>query len=124
MPPKVKVTREEIIAAAKLAGAEFTLYKKDFSKSEKITLGTNGQSVLCVNYTVLAVPSASQPENIIGDVDADGKAGVSDAVIIQQHILRRNALTPEQTERADINSDGNVAIFDMILIRRILAGNA
>lgn len=102
----------------------FTLYKKDFSKSEKITLGTNGQSVLCVNYTVLAVPSASQPENIIGDVDADGKAGVSDAVIIQQHILRRNALTPEQTERADINSDGNVDIFDMILIRRILAGNA
>ncbi|MBQ8688155.1 MAG: RICIN domain-containing protein [Ruminococcus sp.] len=36
----------------------FNLYKKEIKQGETVTLGTNGQSASCVNYTVFAVPAA------------------------------------------------------------------
>lgn len=60
---------------------EFALYKKEVKSSEEVTLGTNGQSASCVNYTVLAV--ASDNQTIIGDVNTDGSFTIADAVMLQ-----------------------------------------
>ncbi len=57
------------------------VYSKKVSAGELVTLGTNGQSSYCVNYTVFA---STAPEKIIGDVNADGQFTVPDVVMMQK----------------------------------------
>ncbi len=52
-------TDETIVNSNKV---EFALYKKDFSKDEQVTLGTNGQTSGCVFYTVLVTEQGVEPE--------------------------------------------------------------
>ncbi len=90
---------------------DFTFYKKDFAKGDKIILGANGQSAYCVNYTVLVTEKAadivttttsttttttsttssstttteSSPETAVwGDANCDDQVDMSDAVLIMQ----------------------------------------
>ena len=89
---------------------EFTFYKKNFAKGDKIILGANGQSAYCVNYTVLVTEKALEivtttsttttttsttststttteipPETAVwGDANCDNKVDMSDAVLIMQ----------------------------------------
>lgn len=106
------------LTAANDKDVSFVLYSRDAAAGEKITLGTNGQSAGCVNYTVLAV---EQAKSIQGDVNGDGSVSVSDAVLLQQYLIRRSALTADQAVRADLNGDGAVNAFDLVLLRRLLA---
>ena len=106
------------LTAANDKDVSFVLYSRDAAAGEKITLGTNGQSVGCVNYTVLAV---EQAKSIQGDVNGDGSVSISDAVLLQQYLIRRSALTADQAVRADLNGDGAVNAFDLVLLRRLLA---
>lgn len=95
----------------------FDLYKKSFKAGETVTLGTNGQSASCINYTVFAVPESS---SLQGDVNIDGAANSADLVQLQQYLLRRTSITSQQAEYADMNADSVVNIFDMILLRKLL----
>lgn len=90
---------------------EFTFYKKNFAKGDKIILGANGQSAYCVNYTVLVTEKAPEiittttsttttttsttststttteipPETVVwGDANCDDQVDMSDAVLIMQ----------------------------------------
>ncbi|MBQ8297980.1 MAG: RICIN domain-containing protein [Ruminococcus sp.] len=96
----------------------YDLYKKSFKAGETVTLGTNGQSASCVNYTVFAVEESDEP--VKGDVNLDGSVNVADAVKLQQHLIRSGELTAEQMSQADLIEDGTLNIFDMIAIRRSL----
>lgn len=98
----------------------FNLYKKSVKSGETVTLGTNGQSSGCVNYTVMAVESSSTSTAVEGDVNVDGKANVADLVCIQSHILRRTSLTAAEGTAADLNNDGTIDVFDAILLRNII----
>ena len=106
------------LTAANDKDVSFVLYSRDAAAGEKITLGTNGQSAGCVNYTVLAV---EQVKSIQGDVNGDGSVSISDAVLLQKHLIRRSALAADQAVRADLNGDGVVNAFDLVLLRRLLA---
>ena len=55
------------------------------------------------------------------DVNGDGSVSISDAVRLQQYLIRRSALTADQAVRADLNGDGAVNAFDLVLLRRLLA---
>ena len=59
----------------------FTLYSLDVMSGEVVTLGTNGQSTGCINYTVFAVEATDKA--ISGDVNADGKFDIADIVMMQ-----------------------------------------
>ena len=86
----------------------FIPYKKTVKTGEKVVLGSNGQSYQCVNFTVFAVPASEEPPipvTIKGDINKDGKVGVSDIVLIQKHLLNIAPLTSEQSESADMDGD-------------------
>jgi hypothetical protein len=102
----------------------FNVYKKDVAAGEKVTLGGNGQTYMCVNYTVFAQKGeeiTTEPEKITGDVNGDGSVNVSDLVALSKHLLGSQPLTAEEGERADINGDGRVNVFDFVELREKLA---
>ncbi len=54
----------------------------------------------------------------VGDLNMDGKTGIADAVVFQKYMIGSTKLTNVQAKCADINSDGSVDVFDMVLIRQ------
>ena len=99
----------------------FNLYRKTLKAGEKATLGSNGQTYQCVNFFALAVPASIAPELLIGDINSDDQIGVADLVLINKHLLRISPLAAEQYERADVNADKLVDIFDMVELRKLVA---
>lgn len=98
---------------------EFALYKKDVRAGDTITLGTNGQSASCVNYTVLAV--ASDGGALVGDVNADGKFSVADAVMLQKWLVNDSDLT--NWRAGDLHADRRIDAFDLCVMKRELLEN-
>ena len=94
------------------------LYSKEIKSGEKVTLGSNGQSAYCVNYAVIAVKSDGKQE-IMGDIDSDGKLAVNDIVLINKHLLAVSPLTVEQCKKADLDGNGIIDIFDLVLMRKL-----
>ncbi len=94
------------------------LYSKEVKAGEKVTLGSNGQSAYCVNYTVLATKSDGIKE-ITGDIDSDGKLALNDLVLINKHLLAVSPLTVEQCRKADLNNDGIIDVFDLVMLRKL-----
>ena len=60
------------------------------------------------------------PSKVKGDIDNNGNVNVSDAVTVQKCLTGKCMVTDGQYVTADMNDDGMVNIFDMILIRRTL----
>ena len=53
-----------------------------------------------------------------GDLNMDYNINIADAVLLQKYILGKTNLTSVQLACADMNDDGFVDIFDMVLIRQ------
>ncbi|MCM1227020.1 MAG: carbohydrate-binding protein [Clostridium sp.] len=97
----------------------FDIYKKSVSSGDKVMLGTNGQSNLCVNYAVMAVSSKTEPIGL-GDINFDGKSDSSDLEMLQKYIIKKASLTAGQCKAADINSDGIINVCDVVLLKRMI----
>lgn len=108
----------------------FTLYRKDVQGGETVTLGTNGQSTSCVNYTAFVTKRAAQTttsstapaQTLLGDVDCNGFVELADAILL----CRFNAedtvtITANGYINADCDSDGLLSAEDVTLILRHLA---
>lgn len=93
----------------------FELYKKSVVEGEKVTLGSNGQSAGCINYTVLAV---AEEETVKGDVNADGGFSVADVVMMQKYLLGSDTLT--DWKAGDLCEDNRIDVFDLCLMKRLL----
>ena len=96
----------------------FTAYRLDVKAGDTVTLGTNGQSAGCVNYTVFAVQDDSTPAPVKGDANDDGQFAVIDIVMLQKWLLNAGDLTNWQN--ADMNEDGVIDVFDLALMKRAL----
>lgn len=94
----------------------FTLYSFDAMAGAIVTLGTNGQSSGCVNYTVFAVEAIDK--TVDGDVNADGVFNVVDVVIMQKWLLCSGDLTDWQA--GDLCEDEIINVFDLCLMKRML----
>lgn len=97
----------------------FNLYRKNFSSGQTVTLGTNGDSTTCVNYTAMAVLQTEQSSQK-GDVNIDGDVNIADLVKLQQHIIRETSLNADQAAAAELNGDGIVDSFDLIAMRKLI----
>lgn len=73
--------------------------------------GGNGQKFILE-------PAASK--KIIGDVNADGKFSIADAVLLQKWLLAVPDAVLADSEAGDINGDERLNIFDLCLMKQML----
>ena len=72
---------------------------------------------------IVSMDSLTLLENIRkekGDVNLDGEIGVSDLVLLSDHLLGGKMFTEEQCSAADIIADGAVDVFDLTALRKML----
>lgn len=124
----------------------FNLYSLDLKAGETVTLGENGQSSGCVNYTLFAVrseepttpeptpepttePTTPEPETggaeatVWGDANDDGDVLVNDVVLVMSYAMspESSALTPQGLANADVYQNGDgVAVTDAASIQKYL----
>ncbi len=83
------------------------------------TNGLNKDSVYCCNIAEIELygkPHVAEPVKIKGDVDANGKLEVADAVMLVKYLLTaENTLT--DPEAADLNADGILNGADLSLLK-------
>lgn len=60
------------------------------------------------------------PVNDTGDINCDGSNNIADLVLLSSHILAESKLTAEQCQKADLNNDGIIDVFDMIELRKLV----
>ncbi|MDE6666084.1 MAG: leucine-rich repeat protein [Ruminococcus sp.] len=65
----------------------------------------------------VSLGEAPEKETATGDINGDNSVSIADAVLLQKCILGSETLTEEQFKSADMNSDGFVDSFDMVLLR-------
>ncbi len=102
----------------------FNLYSKEFAKGTSVTLGTNGQSASCINYTAMAVEQSSTAEitGVWGDANGDGKSNAMDATLVARYAIGSYTLTDTAMYLCDVNGDGKVNAMDATLIARRAVG--
>lgn len=111
----------------------FVVYKKDFSKDSNVTLGSNGQSAYCVNYSVFVTAKSTvtqpdptdpteptteptEPEKVNGDVNYDKSVNSTDADFLKNFLIKKSTLADDLLY--DVNSDRKINVFDWIYIKR------
>lgn len=67
-------------------------------------------------------PKPTEPAEILGDVDGDGRVTSTDTVLIQRADAGITTATPAMIRRGDVDGDGKLTIFDVTLIQRFLVG--
>lgn len=65
-------------------------------------------------------PTDPDEDPVIGDADANGTVELLDLVKLQRYLLGQSSMTEQQFANADINADGDVDVFDLALLKRIL----
>ena len=100
----------------------FELYKKDFSKDERITLGSNFDGNTCVNYAVFIKEGTKNSEPVSGDINGDSTVDASDIIKLRSHLHGITQLSEDEYRLADIDKDGTVGILDFISLINLLLG--
>lgn len=72
-----------------------------------------------IRYMMGLAPKPSVPV-MAGDTNLDDKVGLMDVVCLQKYLLRSTAFDENQWNNADINQDGEVDVFDLALLKRML----
>lgn len=101
----------------------FDLYAVDVSAGESVTIGGNGQSASCVNYTILATERSAASAVNYGDVNCDGKVTVGDVVLLGRFLSEDEAVTIsiQGLRNADCLYDGVQNAEDSVMILKYLA---
>ena len=94
----------------------FRLYAIPMRAGETVTLGANGQASYCMNYIVLA---AEADETLRGDVTADGKCSIADAILLQKYLLTMETALPDWNA-GDLDENGKLNAADLTLMKRLL----
>ncbi len=120
----------------------YDLYEKRVSAGDTITLGTNGQSETCVNYTVFAVPVQTEPttetteptteettessepasEPLYGDANCDDTVDILDVIKLNKALLAGESLTDAGARNADVDGDGQPTAADSLSILKYTIG--
>lgn len=101
----------------------FDLYALDVNAGESVTVGGNGQSAGCVNYTLLATERSTASKPNYGDVNCNGEVTVSDVVLLNRFLSEDMGarVTAQGLLNADCLYDGAQTADDSIMILQYLA---
>ncbi len=93
----------------------YSIYQSSFEQGETVTLGENGQSSSCVNYTVIVTEKGTY--SLRGDVNADGNFNSADLVTLQKWLISVPDTTLADWKAGDLCSDERLDIFDIRVMR-------
>ena len=62
------------------------------------------------------------PQNLPGDVNCNRVVNMIDVVYLQKYLMNQHYLNAESKKAADMNSDGRVNVFDMMLLKKAVIG--
>ncbi len=127
----------------------FVFYAKEVNAGDTVTLGENGQSASCVNYTVFAVearaaettttettaatttteattttttaPSDTEAA-VIGDVNCDDTIDILDVLTLNKNLLAGYPLSDQASLNADTDGDGVPTSTDALNILKFTIG--
>ncbi len=103
-------------------GKKMTEFQKlmfaDYFRKEHgyFTIMSDVESLPSGNY--LDMKLKLQPSNIVGDIDNDDSVKINDLVLLNKWLLLPDEYLSFNSENADINKDGIIDIFDLVLLRR------
>ena len=80
----------------------------------------NGTAVASVKLTI--GDKTTFVDDLLGDVNGDGKINVTDITKIASHIKGKKLLDAQAQKRADVNNDGNINITDITKIASHIKG--
>ncbi|MGN0584810.1 MAG: glycoside hydrolase family 9 protein [Ruminococcus sp.] len=112
---------EDSAAKAYLANMPSAKCYVDHSESystNEITIYWN--SPLTYLMVLTSSNSSQGSDSTIGDVNMDGRLSMADAVLLQRYLAGVSELTQQQKLNADMNSSGNVNIFDLCMLKEQL----
>ena len=66
------------------------------------------------------ITEPTEPTGLVikGDVTLDHTVTIADVVLLQKYLIKSEAFTDEQFDRADMNDDSRINIFDAVALRR------
>lgn len=62
-------------------------------------------------------------DEVIGDINADGKCDSADAVLLQKHLLTIEFLNEEKAKIADLDKNGKLEASDLALLKQNILKN-
>lgn len=115
------VTLEKVIVHTKGSAVSTTTTETAVVTTEaKTTTETTTTTVSAVTTTVVTTVT----EAVNGDVNGDGTADLTDLVMLQKYLVRKETMTVEQSSRADLNADHVLNVVDAMLLRQLLLKHA
>ncbi len=109
------------------ADVTFVIYTKDVAAGETVTLGTNGQSATCVNYTVFAalpqVEESTTTEEPTTETTTT-EAPTTEPTTTEEPTTEEPTTTApiEEDVLGDVNADGDLTVLDLVMMQKFLLG--
>lgn len=119
------VTLEKVIVHTK-GSAESTTTTKVTTTETAVTTteATTTETSTTTTPVVATTIVTTVTETANGDVNGDGTTDLTDLVMLQKYLVRKETMTVEQSSRADLNADHVLNVVDAMLLRQLLLKHA
>ena len=103
----------------------FEIYQKNFSKGDTVTLGSNGQSAYCVNYTVFLTAQAKEEPTETEPLTEETTEQATEPAETEastEETTTTESKSSKEPVYGDVNCDGEVDILDVITLNKSIMG--
>lgn len=90
---------------------------KNRNRFSRTLAGLAAVAAMCASIPAVELSAA---QTLAGDVDKDGKVGVSDVVLLYKYLHKLSGLDQTAYDNADVVADGAVDIFDLGMLKRMV----
>ncbi len=95
---------------------------EEYSEQVATTVPTTQPTTVAPTTVVPTTEPTEEDGILIGDTNGDGTVTVTDATLIQKHIVKTTTLTGDSLTAADVNQDGMVNIKDATYVQFYVVG--
>lgn len=95
---------------------------EEYSEQVATTAPTTQPTTVAPTTVVPTTEPTEEDGILIGDTNGDGTVTVTDATLIQKHIVKSTTLTGDSLTAADVNQDGMVNIKDATYVQFYVVG--